>query len=475
MGSRGNSGTIMSQIWRGFADSLGDVETFDLRLAVSALRAASNKAYTGVQSPVEGTILTIIREIAEEAEVVQENTTNLVTLLERIVTRGWDAVQRTPDMLPVLKDAGGVDSGGTGLVYVLEGMLKYLRGEAIEVPVSGGIEAAASMEDHPEADLLALSQEKYNYDVQFVLHGENLQVEKIKHDIEAMGDSGVIIGDRSAVKVHIHVDFPSVPIAYGEKLGWLGDVVIENMQAQYEALLAKQKARQEGDQIKLREVKPGEIAVIAVAAGKGLAKVFGELGVAGIIDGGQTNNPSTEEILSAARQLNTDQVIVLPNNKNIIMAANQATENSEDIKMIVVPTVSIPQGIAAMLAYHTDGELEEVAEEMQDSRSDVITGEITTATRTVEIEGVAVQEGQVIGIVDGKLRVAGDKIETVIQRLLESIDLEDYELVTLYYGDDVDLVSVNRIAGMLREQFEDVAFETVSGGQPHYHYILGIE
>ncbi|HLA43987.1 MAG TPA: hypothetical protein VJZ27_11155, partial [Aggregatilineales bacterium] len=166
---------------------------------------------------------------------------------------------------------------------------------------------------------------------------------------------------------------------------------------------------------------------------------------------------------------------VLPNNKNIIMAANQATENSEDIKMIVVPTVSIPQGIAAMLAYHTDGVLEEVAEEMQDSRSDVITGEITTATRTVEIEGVAVQEGQVIGIVDGKLRVAGDKIETVIQRLLESIDLEDYELVTLYYGDDIDLVSVNRIAGMLREQFEDVAFETVSGGQPYYHYILGIE
>jgi hypothetical protein len=376
-----------------------------------------------------------------------------------------------------LKKAGVVDSGGAGLVYMLEGMLKYLRGEDI-TPVRSLDEdfaAALAAIDDKAADLTVFQAERYNYDVQFVIKGVSLQVAQIKADIEAMGDSGVIIGDEHLVKVHIHVDDPSLPIGYAVKLGMLDDVVVENMQAQYEARLKARVSQPQDTAIPLREVTPGEIAVVAVAPGQGLARVLGDLGVAGIVDGGQTNNPSTEEILAAVRATGTDRIIILPNNKNIVLTAEQAARTSPDAQIKIVPTVSFPQGIAAMLAYRPDGDFEEVLASMMASKNDVVTVEVTTATRSVELDGVTVQTGQYIALINGKLRAAGNDLNELIRRALDEIDMDDYSVITLYYGAEVTPETAEALAESLSTEFTDHEISAIYGGQPHYFYIIGIE
>lgn len=472
MGSRGNSGTIMSQIWTGFSQALKDQALLDVPSLKLGLRAASDKAYQGVQSPVEGTILTVIREIAEAAERY-EDSNDLTVFLEYLVAAGWAAVHKTPQLLPILKEAGKVDSGGTGLMYIIEGMLKSVRGEEM-ISLKTDLEPET---DEFQAAIEALplfEGQAYNYDVQFIIKGEGLNVAKIKADIEAMGDSGVIIGSDTLVKVHIHVDDPGIPISYGVQLGILGDVVVENMQEQYEALLKEHKANQKPE-LKLHQVEAGEIAVVAVAAGVGLAQVFAELGVSGIVEGGQTNNPSTADILKAVRATQTNRVIVLPNNKNIFLAAKQAADIAEDVEIVVVPTRTFPQGVAAMLSYVPDGNLAEVAEAMTEAKDNILTGEITQAVETVELDGVSVKEGQYIGIVDGKLRQASDTLHEVVTHVLEQANLDNAELVTFYYGDALNLSDVESLLAELREKYDDLAFEMVYGGQPHYHYILGVE
>ncbi len=472
MGSRGNSGTIMSQIWTGFSQALKDQALLDVPSLKLGLRAASDKAYQGVQSPVEGTILTVIREIAEAAERY-EDSDDLTVFLEYLVAAGWAAVHKTPQLLPILKEAGKVDSGGTGLMYIIEGMLKSVRGEEM-ISLKTDLEPET---DEFQAAIEALplfEGQAYNYDVQFIIKGEGLNVAKIKADIEAMGDSGVIIGSDTLVKVHIHVDDPGIPISYGVQLGILGDVVVENMQEQYEALLKEHKANQKPE-LKLHQVEAGEIAVVAVAAGVGLARVFAELGVSGIVEGGQTNNPSTADILKAVRATQTNRVIVLPNNKKIFLAAKQAADIAEDVEIVVVPTRTFPQGVAAMLSYVPDGNLAEVAEAMTEAKDNILTGEITQAVETVELDGVSVKEGQYIGIVDGKLRQAADTLHEVVTHVLEQANLDNAELVTFYYGDALNLSDVESLLAELREKYDDLAFEMVYGGQPHYHYILGVE
>lgn len=478
MGSRGNSGTIMSQIWSGFAHGLGGAQAFDVKLAVKALREGATRAYGGVQKPTEGTILTVIREIAEEAEAIQDSTDDLRVLLEKLVTRGWDAVNRTPQMLPILKQAGVVDSGGSGLMYVFEGMLKHLRGEEIKphLSVDQMFEEAVAKHDRNLAEVLDPGEAGYNYDVQFVIKGKALVVEKIKADIEAMGDSAVIVGDSEIVKVHVHVDNPAIPIDYGVKLGILMDVVVENMQEQYQEYLKEHGAPVAATPpVKLASLLQGQIGVVAVASGQGLAQVFAELGVAGIVEGGQTNNPSTEEIIQTIQALGTDRVVVLPNNKNIIMAAEQAAQLIENVQVKVIPTRTFPQGVAAMLPYRPDDELAVVADDMDSAKNNVITVEVTVATRTVEIDGVAVTEGQAIALIDGKLKMAGDQVDEVVQAALKEVDLSAYEIVTLYYGEDVQRDQAENLLDSLRDTYDDLAFEAVPGGQPHYHYIIGIE
>ncbi len=477
MGSRGNSGTIMSQLWIGFGRVLGEAENVDAPLLATALRAATDTAYRGVQRPVEGTILTVAREMTEEVESLVETVSDLRELLEAMIKRGWDAVDRTPEMLPVLKDAGVVDSGGTGLMYVLEGMLRYLNGEPVQL--EGSIEDAfeAELEEmHHEGELQHPGENFY--DVQFVIKGTALNGDAIKAAVESMGESAVVVAMDEAVKVHVHVHNPGLPLEYAANVGHLSDIVVENMLEQYEEYRQKyQSANNDNwvEKLDFIELEYGQIGIVSVASGEGIGRIFHQLGVSGIVMGGQTNNPSVEELLACIQSVNSDKIILLPNDKNIILAAEQAAKLSPDQRVIVIPTRSFPEGISAMLPYQPDGDLDEISEAMLETKDEVLTGEVTIATRTVELDGVKVENGQVIGLLNGALKVAGDSIDAIVCEILALADLDDMELVTLYYGADVQENQAHQLVKTLVDIYPDLEFEVVMGGQSHYHYVLGVE
>ncbi|MCA9999616.1 MAG: DAK2 domain-containing protein, partial [Anaerolineales bacterium] len=365
MGARGNSGVILSQIWRGLARGLAERETFSTNDLAEAFRQAADTAYSGVMKPVEGTILTVIRESANEAGDAAKKSSDLRFLLERVLERAQQALERTPEQLPILKQAGVVDSGGQGLVYILEGMLRYVHGQLGVVDMAGGAVSGLAAVNAP-AQALAAPEDGHienPYDVQFILLGNNLDVLTVRNTIDAMGDSTVVVGDEQTIKVHVHVQDPGRPLSYGISLGQITDVVVENMQMQMEEIIqAPAVAVQTA--VSAPTLEPGQIGVVSVAAGSGLADVFRSLGVVGVVNGRQTNNPSTEEIFQAIQDVPSDRVIVLPNNKNIILAAEAARDLSSK-QVAVVPTRTAPQGFSAMLALNPDGELAETAVSMQ--------------------------------------------------------------------------------------------------------------
>jgi len=472
MGARGNSGVILSQIWRGLARGLKDKETFNADDLAHAFRAASDTAYGGVMRPVEGTILTVIREAAEEAQDAAAKSKDLRFVMERILERSEQALERTPELLPVLKQAGVVDSGGQGLVYILAGMLRYTNGQMAGVAEEI---AQAQKVTHVPAQALAMPEggELENpYDVQFILMGQNLNVETVRGRIDAMGDSTVVVGDETTIKVHIHVKNPGEPISYGVSLGQITDVVVENMQMQMEEIVHAPAPTVPG--IVPTAVQPGQIGVVAVAAGEGLAHIFMSLGAAQVVNGGQTNNPSTEEIFQAIQDVPTDKVIILPNNKNIILAAEAARDLSPK-HVAVVPTKTAPQGFSAMMALNPDGDLMDTAAAMQEALGFVATGEITRATRSVELDGVAVQEGEIIGLVNGRLCASGVELTATITKMLDGMEMEERELVSLYYGKDVTEEEAMAVADQIEALYPDAEVEVLPGGQPHYFYILGAE
>lgn len=478
MGSRGNSGTILSQIWQGFAHALRDHETFNSELFAHALREASDTAYRGVIKPVEGTILTVAREAAEEAEAAYPEHRDLPDLMDRVLARAKDTLARTPEMLPILQKAGVVDSGGSGLVFILEGMARSLHGEAIETVTT----APAAVEDLAKA-LAPEDEMGYGYDVQFIITGRDLNVGVIRSAIDAMGWSTLVVGSDDAVKVHVHVHDPGIPLSYGISLGTLTDIVVENMQEQYKDYLRERTgspagilpAEHEHEPAPALELGEDDIGVVAVASGEGLARVFHQLGVTELIMGGQTNNPSTQEILDAIQRLPTKKVILLPNNKNIILAAEQAARLAVDRDVVIVPTRTMPQGISALLPYDPQGDLAETARAMEAAKDDVVTGEITTATRSVELHGVEVNQGQIIGLVDGVLAAAGDVLDQVLREVLVQMHAEDHELITLYYGNGVHRAEAEALVKALSDLYQSLEFEIVFGGQPHYHFILSAE
>ena len=473
MGSRGNSGTILSQLWQGFAHVLKEQETLSAELLVRGLREAADTAYRGVIQPVEGTILTVAREAAEEAEAAYTETQDMGAILERVVARAKDALSRTPEMLPILKKAGVVDSGGSGLVYILEGILLHLQGHEIRVEHDIAAEAVEDL----AAALAPEDEEGYGYDVQFILQGENLDVNVVRAAIDHMGWSTLVVGDERAIKVHVHVHDPGIPLSYAVSLGTISDIVVENMQEQFHEYVRERTAAPADPEpeIAAPELDEDSIAVVSVASGKGLARVFRQLGAAELIDGGQTNNPSTQEILAAIQRVPTRKVIVLPNNKNIILAAEQAARLATDQEVIIIPTRTMPQGISALLPYDAQGDFEEVAEAMRQAKDEIVTGEVTTATRSVELNGVSVQEGQIIGLIDGALAVAGNNVGQVLKDLIAQVCADDCELITLYYGANVQEDEAQALMEELSELYPEPEFELVYGGQAHYHYIVGAE
>ncbi|MEZ4592443.1 MAG: DAK2 domain-containing protein [Chloroflexota bacterium] len=480
MGARGNSGVILSQIWRGLAKGLKGKETFNAQDLANALQAASDTAYGGVMKPVEGTILTVIREGASEAQDAAKKSLDLRFLLERVLERCKQALERTPEQLAILKQAGVVDSGGQGLVYILEGMLRYVYGQInkLELAAQPGSNHAGAIHQI-SAQELAMPEGgsiENPYDVQFILLGENLNVTEVRDRIDAMGDSTVVVGDETTIKVHIHVKDPGVPISYGISLGQITDVVVENMQMQMEEIVQAPAAAPVATAVPLIKttVQPGQIGVVAVAAGEGLAEIFRSMNVSYVVSGGQTNNPSIEELFQAIQDVPTDKVVILPNNKNIILAAEAARDLSPK-NVTVVPTKTAPQGLSAMLALDPDGDLEEVTAAMLDASKEVATGEITRATRTVTLDDVEVNEGEFIGLVDGRLCTSGSELAGVLTAVLAAMEMEDRELLSLYYGQDISEAEAAELAEQIEAQYEDIEIELLPGGQPYYFYILGAE
>jgi len=476
MGARGNSGVILSQILRGIAHGLIGEDLVDAAELVKAFRDGSDTAYRGVVRPVEGTILTVIREVAEALQ--QAGTLrDLRALFELIVHVAAESVERTPTLLAVLAQAGVVDAGGQGLFRILEGMFRCLQG----MPV--GVEATAVLETVEHAGVL---EGEYGYDVQCIVLGDGLKVEQIRRDISLMGDSVLVVGDSLTVKVHVHTDEPGTPLNYCVGLGQVDRVIIENMQVQYERFVSEGGPKGDDGLEEAEAPAPppaslvsspvmlGPIGTVVVTAGEGLEEVFRSLGVHAIVSGGQMMNPSTQDLLEAIEGLEVDEIIVLPNNKNIILAAQQAQRLSSKT-VHVVPSKSMPQGISALLVLNQQADLETNVKLMEATLTSVQTGEVTIAVRDIRLGDIDVAEGDFIGLKDDDLVAHGDAAEAVVFALLGEMEAGESEIITLYRGQPISLEAAEALEAELRDRYPEQEIELAYGGQPHYHYIFSVE
>jgi uncharacterized protein len=469
MGARGNSGVILSQLWRGFSRGIQDAEVIDGPALAKGFLEARDTAYKGVVKPVEGTILTVAKELALAAEAGLGSTQDAFEILQIAVGAADVAVQNTPELLPVLKQAGVVDSGGKGLFIILEGMLRHIYGESLETPIAS-VQALSAMNFESAMQEVEEGQD-FEVVVDFFPSGQ-FDLQKFYGRLEEMGTSIQVGEGEGMYRMHIHVplDKRYEPVDYIMGIGTITKVAMENLLAQMDEINATSK----GSKLELVSVEPGQIAVVVVSPGPGLSRIFASLGAAAIVGGGQTMNPSTQEILAAFENLPTDKIIILPNNKNIVMAANQAKDVTVK-NVAVVPSKTIPQGLTAMLSLDSHGDVSAIAEKMMKSISSVITGEITVATRSVEIDGVKVKEGQVIALLDGKLVASSKTVENGVLDFLKKAKAEEHELITLYYGEELKHAEANQIADAVREKYPALEIEVQDGGQPHYQFIISVE
>jgi DAK2 domain fusion protein YloV len=469
MGARGNSGVILSQLWRGFARGVQDHASLDAETLVRAFAESRDTAYKGVVKPVEGTILTVAKGIAAGTEAGLGSARDAVDILEVAVKAADETVQQTPELLPVLKQAGVVDSGGKGLFFILEGMLRHVYGESLDTPLAN-VQSLSAMNFENAMQEVEEGQD-YEVVVDFFPNND-FELQRFYGKLEEMGTSIQVGEGEGMYRMHIHVPLEKryEPIDYIMGIGTITKVAMENLLAQMDDI---QKSTSQ-QPIKFSDVDPGQIAVVVVSPGIGLTRIFASLGVAAVVTGGQTMNPSTQDILAAFENLPTDKVIILPNNKNIVMAANQAKEVTvKDVA--VVPSRTVPQGLAAMLSLQPDGEVDAVAEKMTKALSSVQTGEITVAVRSVEIDGVHCDEGQVIALLDGKLVASSDSLEEACLKLLKKANASEHELITFYFGEDLPHAEAHRIADVVRRKHPEQEVEVQEGGQPHYQFIVSVE
>jgi hypothetical protein len=468
MGARGNSGVILSQIWRGFSAELKDEKNLSAKGLAIGFASARDTAYKGVVRPVEGTILTVVKDIAAATNKNISRVNDPVEMLEIAVEAAAKSVERTPDLLPVLKEAGVVDSGGKGLFFLVEGMLRWVNGEPLDTPIAEIQPLSALKLDNT----LETIEEGQDYEVVVDFKPSSpLNLESFYDGLEELGTSIQVGEGEGMYRMHIHVPTENryLPIDYCMDLGTVTNVAIENLMAQMDEI-----ERKASERIELVPVEPNQIASVAVAPGPGIAKVFASLGVAAIIEGGQTMNPSTQQIIAAFENLPTNNVVILPNNKNIILAAEAAADLTVK-NVTVIKSKTVPQGLAAMMRMAPDGDFDAVTKEMTAAIDDVQTGEITTATRNVEIDGVKVKEGQIIGLLNGKLITSAPTLEEACTNLLKKVGMDDYELITMFYGNNISEKQVEEIAEMIAESYPDLEVEVQEGGQPHYQFIFSIE
>jgi DAK2 domain fusion protein YloV len=465
MGARGNSGVILSQIWRGMAQGMAKKETFTGKDFADAYMQASKIAYKGLSHPVEGTILTVIRESAQAGQAfVSENGDDLVAVIETIVDAANKSLSNTPNLLPVLKDAGVVDAGGQGLYTILEGALRYLRGEGEQMQfrkpqiVTSNVTAPTRL-----PALSVMKEEPFGYCTEFLLKGENIDPDKLREKLRKHGESLIVVGDKSNVRVHIHTLDPGTVLHFVNPFGTMHQVSIRNMDEQHEDYLEMQKQR----------MPASNVAIISVAPGDGISDVFNSLGAV-VVPGGQTMNPSTKDLLQAVESVVPDKVIILPNNKNIILTAGQVHSlTKKTVK--VVPTKTVPQGVAALLAFDYESDFETNTKVMEKARGGVRTVEITRAIRTTKIGDMRIRKNQAIGLLDTDLIAVANTAMDVLNKVLDEIDMEESEVVTIYYGQDIEKPEAERVSANIRDKFPELQIEVVKGGQPHYEYIISIE
>ncbi|MER2262715.1 MAG: DAK2 domain-containing protein [Psychrobacillus sp.] len=475
MGARGNSGVILSQLFRGFGKSIEQHATLDAKQFAQALQYGVETAYKAVMKPVEGTILTVAKDSAKKAMEASESITDISELMAVIVEESKLSLNRTPDLLPVLKEVGVVDSGGQGLVFVYEGFLASLKGEALpEKTISSSMDDLVSAEHHKSVQgFMDTADIEFGFCTEFMVRfeeGKKAFVENdFRNDLSAFGDSLLVISDDEIAKIHIHSETPGEVLTYGQQYGDLIKIKIENMRQQHTDIVGEGNSANTG---KKAEVHP--YAVVTVAMGTGVAELLKSLGASAVIEGGQTMNPSTEDIVKAIESVGAERVLILPNNKNIVMAAEQAAEVL-GIEAAVVPTKTIPQGMAAILAFNAQASVKENQKNMTDAFAHVKTGQVTFAVRDTSIDGVEIKKDDFMSLAEGKIILSQpSRVEAATKLAKELID-EDSEIVTVIYGEDVTEEEAEKFASFIEENFADVEVELYNGKQPLYPYILSVE
>ena len=474
MGARGNSGVILSQLFRGMSQHIADKKEVNAKEFAEAIQNGVSIAYKAIIKPVEGTILTVAREAAEAGIKAAEKTTSVVEVMEAIYTEAQASLKRTPELLPILKEVGVVDSGGQGLVCVYQGFVAALKGEKIE-----GLEAVETnlvdmqFEDDHDMDFMNPEDIVYGFCTEFTVRLDKEKKEfnedKFREDMSKFGDSLLVISDSEFVKIHVHTETPGDVFNYGQQYGELIKIKSDNMREQHREVLRKQEAKQATAPKELKEQ-----AMISISMGAGLSKVLTSMGVDYIVEGGQTMNPSTEDIVKAIKEVNAKNIFIFPNNKNIQLAAKQAAELAEE-NVFVVESKTAPQGLAAVMVYNPQAAAEENFANMQEVLSTVSTLEVTHAVRDTNIEGVEIKKDEFMGIRNGKIVVSNLSLNTVLEELLEKSLDEDSEIVTLYLGEESTEEYTDFLEQLIEEKYPDVEVELIESGQPVYPYIIGVE
>ena len=474
-GARGNSGVILSQLFRGFTKEIKTCEEIDVMVLAKACNRAVETAYKAVMKPKEGTILTVAKGMADKAAEIAETEEDLTVMIDEIIKHGDEVLNKTPEMLPVLKQAGVVDSGGQGLMQVVKGAYDAFLGKEIDLT----IEDAAKPVDKSKLEVTDNFDIKYGYCTEFIINLDKempIETEKeFKAYLESIGDSIVVVADDEVVKVHVHTNDPGLAIQKALTFGSLSKMKIDNMREEHQERLVKDAEKIAAQQEEKKNEPRKDYGFVAISVGEGLDEIFKGLGVDYIISGGQTMNPSTEDILEAVDKINADTIFVLPNNKNIILAAQQAESLVEDKKLVVIPSKTVPQGIAAMIGFVQESSVEENKESMIENMSYIKTGQSTYAVRDTVIDDKEIHEGNIMGIGDdGILSVGEDIADTTVDMIREMVD-EESEIVSLYYGSDVTEDDANELAKKVEKALPDVEVEVYPGGQPIYYYIASVE
>ena len=487
-GARGNSGVILSQLFRGFCKVIKEYDEIDVTILCEACQKAVETAYKAVMKPKEGTILTVAKGAAEKALELSDDTEDVVTFVEEVIKQAEYVLDQTPEMLPVLKQAGVVDSGGQGLVQVLKGAYDALIGKEIDYTIEGAPTGAAPAKISAETE----AEIKFGYCTEFIIVLNAPMSDNEEHAykafLESIGDSIVVVADDEIVKTHVHTNDPGLALQKALTFGSLSKIKIDNMREEHQEklikdsqkLAAQQKAEEEAYEAakadeKINNMPAKEMGFVSVSIGEGMNEVFRGLGVDYLIEGGQTMNPSTEDMLNAIEHVNAKTVFILPNNKNIIMAANQAVDLVEDKQIIVIPTMTIPQGITALVNYIPDHSAEENKEQMMAEIENVKTGQVTYAVRDTEIDGKTIKQNDFMGIGDKSILSVGTDLRATTLEMVDAMVDEDSAIVSIYFGSDSDEDSANELAAAIEEKYPDVEVEVNDGGQPIYYYVISVE